>query len=496
MNGRPPRSSWPAGARASRCFAVAVCSGLTWWRAVSVRPWSNATWSSRSERCSRRFSAAAGEQKVRVEKQSRGEADCELDGKGRIGGRDVALDRPRDHEQWRQPGEACDCPPRGYDQRVAPLAIAGRGEGRAHHQPPGALRDHDRERQDAMADDDLEEPATHAIGLREPEQPAQADAIGEQDVDHREAEEDAEGERDHRHVDVVDHDQPGYLDSKFGRDVGPELVVMNPVDQLWRRDSIRRIGIGQHHEVADDRGHEQECGRSHDVRPRLAVRGRESLGVERAYPPPHLPSAAVHNPVAAGHQPVEISVHRVAGPVALRAGEVGGGATVERGHGEDLGGSEAVELAGPGASDQVLQAASLLFPPPHGSFMVVFGYFWISEALFSGQTLGKRAFRLRVVGDRGEPLTWVQAGVRNVIRIVDFLPYGYGVGVVVLFINGRGKRLGDLAAGTIVVKDSDHVWLWQLGRPATAAPPQPPPPPPPGVASQYPAAPPPPPPGQ
>ncbi len=92
-----------------------------------------------------------------------------------------------------------------------------------------------------------------------------------------------------------------------------------------------------------------------------------------------------------------------------------------------------------------------------GAFIVIFGYFWISEAIFSGQTLGKRALRLRVVGDRGEPLTWVQAGIRNVIRIVDFLPYGYGVGVVVLFANGRGKRLGDLAAGTIVVKDSDHV---------------------------------------
>src|SRR5713101_6562761 len=112
-----------------------------------------------------------------------------------------------------------------------------------------------------------------------------------------------------------------------------------------------------------------------------------------------------------------------------------------------------------------------------GSFVVVFGYFWISEALFSGQTLGKRAFRLRVVGDRGEPLTWVQAGIRNVIRIVDFLPYGYGVGMVVLFANGRGKRLGDLAAGTIVVKDSDHVWLWQLARATRSAPPPPPPPP-------------------
>jgi uncharacterized RDD family membrane protein YckC len=137
-----------------------------------------------------------------------------------------------------------------------------------------------------------------------------------------------------------------------------------------------------------------------------------------------------------------------------------------------------------------------------GTFVVVFGYFWISEALFSGQTLGKRAFRLRVVGDRGEPMTWMQAGIRNVIRIVDFLPYGYGVGVIVLFANGRGKRLGDLAAGTIVVKDSDSVGLWQLARPAFRMPPPPPPPPPPagptsGFPAQYrpPPPPPPPPPG-
>jgi len=131
-----------------------------------------------------------------------------------------------------------------------------------------------------------------------------------------------------------------------------------------------------------------------------------------------------------------------------------------------------------------------------GSFVIVFGYFWMSEALFSGQTLGKRAFRLRVVGDRGEPMTWVQAGIRNVIRIVDFLPYGYGVGLIVLFANGRGKRLGDLAAGTIVVKDSDSIGLWQLGRAAFRMPPPPPPPqgPPPGAQYQSAAQPPPPPP--
>ncbi len=133
-----------------------------------------------------------------------------------------------------------------------------------------------------------------------------------------------------------------------------------------------------------------------------------------------------------------------------------------------------------------------------GFFVIVFGYFWLSEALWSGQTLGKKAFRLRAVGDRGEPLTFLQAGIRNVVRIVDFLPYGYGVGMVVLFVNGKGKRLGDLAAGTIVVKDSDHVWLWQLGGGRRAAgPPTPQPPPPPGppteVEYRFPAAPPPPP---
>jgi uncharacterized RDD family membrane protein YckC len=130
------------------------------------------------------------------------------------------------------------------------------------------------------------------------------------------------------------------------------------------------------------------------------------------------------------------------------------------------------------------------------SFINVFGYFWVSEALWSGQTLGKKAFRLRAVGDRGEPLTFMQAGIRNIIRIVDFLPYGYGIGMVVLFANGKGKRLGDLAAGTIVVKDSDHVGLWQLAggrRPVVASAVPPPPSPPSAAGGRHLAAPPPPP---
>lgn len=97
-----------------------------------------------------------------------------------------------------------------------------------------------------------------------------------------------------------------------------------------------------------------------------------------------------------------------------------------------------------------------------GGFAIVFGYFWACEAFWSGQTVGKRVFRLRTVGDRGEPVTFAQAAIRNIVRIVDFLPYAYGVGVIALFVNGRGKRLGDLVAGTVVVKDSDAIALWQL----------------------------------
>jgi uncharacterized RDD family membrane protein YckC len=102
------------------------------------------------------------------------------------------------------------------------------------------------------------------------------------------------------------------------------------------------------------------------------------------------------------------------------------------------------------------------------SFALVFGYFLISEALWNGQTLGKRALRLRVVGDRGEPIEFSQSAIRNLVRIVDFLPFFYGVGLLALFINGRGKRLGDLAAGTLVVRERGRISLYDLAATGTA----------------------------
>src|SRR5690242_3969018 len=72
-------------------------------------------------------------------------------------------------------------------------------------------------------------------------------------------------------------------------------------------------------------------------------------------------------------------------------------------------------------------------------FILLAGYFLISEAAWNGQTLGKRSARLRVVGDHGEPLSLGQATIRNLVRIVDFLPFFYAIGMLTLFINGRGK---------------------------------------------------------
>lgn len=97
------------------------------------------------------------------------------------------------------------------------------------------------------------------------------------------------------------------------------------------------------------------------------------------------------------------------------------------------------------------------------AFTVVWGYFPVSEAVWSGKTLGKFAFGLRVVGDQGEPIQVSQAVIRNLVRIVDFLPLFYGIGIIALFWNGRGKRLGDLAAGTVVVRERAPVRLSQLG---------------------------------
>lgn len=86
-------------------------------------------------------------------------------------------------------------------------------------------------------------------------------------------------------------------------------------------------------------------------------------------------------------------------------------------------------------------------------FLVFFGYDVLFEVRSRGRTLGKRWTGLRVVRSGGRPITFVPSCVRNVMRLVDILPILYGIGVISIFITTRNQRLGDLAAGTLIVRE-------------------------------------------
>jgi uncharacterized RDD family membrane protein YckC len=87
------------------------------------------------------------------------------------------------------------------------------------------------------------------------------------------------------------------------------------------------------------------------------------------------------------------------------------------------------------------------------SFVVVFGYDVFFEVLASGRTLGKRWNGLRVVRTDGRPITLLPSLARNLLRLVDFLPFGYLVGIVSVLATRRNQRLGDLVAGTLVIRE-------------------------------------------
>ena len=84
-------------------------------------------------------------------------------------------------------------------------------------------------------------------------------------------------------------------------------------------------------------------------------------------------------------------------------------------------------------------------------FLVVWGYPVAFEALWNGQTPGKRAMGLRVVAAGGAPVGWMAAFVRNLMRTVDMLPFGYAFGLASSLVDPWGRRLGDVVARTLVV---------------------------------------------
>jgi len=123
--------------------------------------------------------------------------------------------------------------------------------------------------------------------------------------------------------------------------------------------------------------------------------------------------------------------------VALTAGLVAGSAFLSVG-------------SGPGAATLFLALFILAL------FAVADGYFMLFEILWNGQTPGKRMVGIRVIRENGYPMRPIDAVIRNLVRMVDWLPGAYGIGVLTMLLNKRSKRLGDFASGTIVVREGSR----------------------------------------
>ena len=86
-------------------------------------------------------------------------------------------------------------------------------------------------------------------------------------------------------------------------------------------------------------------------------------------------------------------------------------------------------------------------------FAIYWGYFAFFESIWSGQTPGKRLTHIRVIKDSGQPITAIDAVARNLLRLIDQMPFAYGLGVLCAWISPQSKRLGDYVAGTVVVHE-------------------------------------------
>ena len=86
-------------------------------------------------------------------------------------------------------------------------------------------------------------------------------------------------------------------------------------------------------------------------------------------------------------------------------------------------------------------------------FAIYWGYFVFFELRSNGRSPGKKAAKIRVVKAGGGPITFTDVAIRNLLRVVDGLVL-YAVGGVCMFVTGKSQRLGDLAAGTVVISEA------------------------------------------
>ena len=89
-------------------------------------------------------------------------------------------------------------------------------------------------------------------------------------------------------------------------------------------------------------------------------------------------------------------------------------------------------------------------------FLIFSSYFAFFEWMWSGQTPGKRWLKLRVIREDGRPIPFWEACVRNLLRTFDMMPAPfYSIGLICVFVNGRDQRVGDMVAGTVVVRERE-----------------------------------------
>ena len=89
-------------------------------------------------------------------------------------------------------------------------------------------------------------------------------------------------------------------------------------------------------------------------------------------------------------------------------------------------------------------------------FLTFSGYFAFFEWIWSGQTPGKRWLKLRVIREDGRPITFWEASVRNLLRSFDMMPAPfYSIGLISVFSTTRDQRVGDMVAGTVVVRERE-----------------------------------------
>ncbi len=86
-------------------------------------------------------------------------------------------------------------------------------------------------------------------------------------------------------------------------------------------------------------------------------------------------------------------------------------------------------------------------------FVIYYGYFIFFETIWNGQTPGKRFLKLRAIQENGSSVTFVMVLIRNLLRVIDTLPSMYAIGIIAVLISKKNQRLGDMAAGTIVVRE-------------------------------------------